>query len=106
MESVYKISLFLDKREIGILQPNGSYGKKNHSDWYIDVHLFKTNRLVDDYVHTYMDPFKTYITRQMINPYFIELGFFENIQSYSGSTNGNTYNISTKAHLYGIEINK
>ena len=106
MEPTYKISLFLDKRDLGILQPNRTYGKKNHSDWYVTVQLDRSTKLVDDYVHMYMDPFRTTIERQMINPYYIEFGFFENIQSYSSSTKGAIYNIETKAPLYKIEINK
>lgn len=102
MES-YKVSLFLDKRSLGILQPDRTYGTKNHSDWYVVVPFFKTNRLVDEYVHTYIDPFKTKMERQLVNPYFIELGFFEDIQSYSASTG---VNIETKAPAYNIPVNK
>lgn len=104
MEPTHKISLFLDKRDLGILQPNGTYGQKNHSDWYVVIPFFQSNRLVDEYVYTYMDPFKTTMTRQMINPHFIELGFFENIQSFSSSTD--IHNIEIKAPLYNIELNK
>jgi len=107
MEPTYKISLFLDKRELGILQPNMTYGTKNHSDWYVNVTLLQSNRLVDEYIHTYMDPFRTVMTRQLINPYFLEYGFFEDIQSFSSSTdNVITHNIQTKAPLYNIPINK
>jgi|SRR3989304_8532589 len=104
MEPTHKISLFLDKRDLGVIQPNGSYGTKNHSDWYVIIPFFKSDRLVDEYVYTYMDPFKTTMTRQMVNPYFIEFGFFENIQSFSSSTG--IHNIETKAPLYNITINK
>lgn len=112
METTNKITLFLDKRELGILQPDSSYKKQNHSDWYINVNLIKTIKLVDDYVHTYMDPFRTSITRQLVNPYFIEYGFFETISSYSGNVVDVTVNLSEmpnidfKAKLYGIDINK
>lgn len=110
METANKITLFLDKRELGILQPDSSYKKQNHSDWYVNVSLIKTTKLVDDYVHTYLDPFRTSITRQLVNPYFIEYGFFETIQSYSGSVNvyigSSEVNIDSKAKLYNIDINK
>jgi hypothetical protein len=107
MEQTYKITLFIDKRDLGILQPNGSYGTKNHSDWHITIPFIKTSRIVEDYIHVYLDPFRTIMTRQLVNPYFIEYGFFENIQSYSASTDGNIlHNIKTKAPVYGIDINK
>ncbi len=107
MEPTYKVSLFLDKRDLGVLQPDRTYGKQNHSDWYITVPFIKSDRLVDEYIHTYMDPFRTTMTRQLINPYFIEFGFFENIQSFSASTDGvSIHNIETKAPLYNIDINK
>ena len=102
----YKISIFLDKRDLGILQPDRSYGTKNHSDWFIPITLTQSNRLVDEYVHTYMDPFRTAMPRQLINPYFVEFGFFETIQSFSASTDGvDIHNIQTKAPIYNITIN-
>lgn len=104
MEPTYKIKLFLDKRDLGVLQPDRTYGKKNHSDWYVVVSFFQSKNIVDNYIHTYMDPFRTTMQRQLINPYFVEFGFFENIQSYSASTLEN--NIETKAPLYNIVINK
>jgi hypothetical protein len=107
MEPTYKVTLFLDKRDLGILQPDRTYGKKNHSDWYINVPFVLSDKLVDEYIHTYLDPFRTVMQRQMVNPYFLEYGFFETIQSYSASTDGNVYhNIETKAPLYNIAINK
>jgi hypothetical protein len=106
MEPIYKISIFLDKRDLGILEPDRTYGKQNSSDWYVPVVLTVSDRLVDEYIHTYMDPFKTSMTRQLINPYFVEFGFFETIQSYSASTDGAVlHNINTKAPIYNITIN-
>jgi len=111
-EQIHKITLFLDKRDLGVFQPNGSYGTKNNSDWYINVPFIKTFKLVDDYVHVYLDPFRTSMNRQLINPYFIEYGFFETISSFSGNNvditvnNSDMPNIDFKAKLYGIDINK
>jgi hypothetical protein len=105
MEPTLKISLFLDKRDLGVLQPDGTYGTKNHSDWYVNIPFFQSERLVDEYIHVYMDPFRTQMERQLVNPYFIEFGFFENIQSFSASTSSN-FNIETKAPLYNIDVNK
>src|ERR1035437_4611793 len=100
-DSIYKISLFLDKRDLGILQPNGSYGKKNSKDWYITIPFVRTNKIVDDYIHTYMDPFKTVIQRQVANPYFMDYGFFETIQSFSSNTEtvGSELYIDTKSKV-------
>jgi hypothetical protein len=108
MEATYKVTLFLDKRELGVLQPDRTYGKVNHSDWHITFPMYSSNKLVDEYVQTYLDPFRTTMTRQAFNPYFIEYGFFENIQSYSASTEMNPWmhNIELKAPLYNIKINK
>jgi hypothetical protein len=107
MEPTYKITLFLDKRELGILQPDRTYGTKNHKDWYVTFPMYSSFKLVDEYVQTYLDPFRTTMTRQMINPYFVEYGFFENIQSFSASTDGvEIHNIEIKAPLYNITINK
>lgn len=107
-EFTHKVSLFLDKRELGILQPNGSYGKKNNKDWYLTIPFVRTEKIVDDYIHLYMDPFRTSIQRQMVNPYFMDYGFFETIISFSSSTqnvNSSEY-IETKSKIYNIDINK
>lgn len=111
MEQSYKIQLFLDKREdFGIIQPNNSYGTKNFYDWHINIPFTKTNKVVEDYVHVYMDPFTTTLTRQLVNPYFMEFGFFETVKSYSGTTDNfidiNYLNIDLKSKLYNIQINK
>jgi len=106
--STHKISLFLDKRELGILQPDGSYGKKNNKDWYITIPFISTNKIVDDYVQVYMDPFKSIIERQLINPFFMDYGFFETVKSYSSNTQStDSYLfIETKAKVFNIDINK
>jgi len=107
-DSTYKISLFLDKRELGILQPDGSYGKKNNKDWYVTIPFISTNKIVDDYVQIYMDPFRSIIERQLVNPYFVDYGFFETVKSYSSTTEtvGSDLFIETKAKVYNIDINK
>lgn len=116
MEPTQKITLYLDARVIGsatgstimtqIAQPNGTYANKNHSDWYLTVPFYKSDRLVDEYIHTYFDPFTSSMPRQLINPYFVEYGFFETIKSYSANTEGNDmYNITTKAPIYDLTIN-
>lgn len=107
-DSTYKINLFLDKRELGIVQPDGSYGTSNHKDWYVTLPFTRTEKIVDDYVQVYMDPFRSTIQRQLINPYFMDYGFFETIISYSSNTqtiNSPEY-IETKSKVYNIDINK
>jgi hypothetical protein len=108
MEHTQKIQIFLDKRDLGIIQPNNSYGTKNFNDWYVNIVFIKTNKLVDDYIQTYIDPLRVTMQRQLVNPYFMEYGFFENIQSFSGATgeNSNQINIITKAKTYNIQIQK
>ena len=106
--NIYKISLFLDKRELGILQPDGSYSTKNKKDWYVTIPFVRTEKIVDDYIHLYMDPFRASIQRQLVNPYFMDYGFFETIISFSSSTqntNSSEY-IETKSKIYNIDINK
>lgn len=102
MEPGFRIELFIDKRPNGILQPNGMLGNINYSDFYINVPLTKNVATFEDYVNVVLDPFKTSIKRQMINPYFIELGFFETISSVSGSTDS----ITEKVKSFGLTINK
>ena len=74
-----QISIFLDKRENGYRQPDGTVINYNPNDYYIDIMLIKNNRLVDDYVHIYQDKTKYIIQRQEINPFFIEYGLFSNL---------------------------
>lgn len=110
METAYKIQIFLDKRALGIIQPNNSYGTQNAKDWYISVPFTKSTKLVSDYVQTYSDPFRTTMQRQLVNPYFMEYGFFETIKGFSGATSisvdSSFANITTKARMYNIDINK
>ena len=40
---------------------------------------------VDDYVDVDIDPTRATVERQLINPFFMELGFFEDITSIGGS---------------------
>jgi len=97
MDETIKISLFLDKRTLGILQPNGSFGTQNNSDWFITVSLTK-EQILDDYISKYKDTFTSSIPRQPFNPYFINYGFFENTNTDE--------DISNKAPNYNITINK
>ena len=95
-----KFTIFIDKRkEVGILRPKSKlFANTPESDFYINVPLFKKIKLTDEYVDISVDPTKHTIQRQLINPYFIELGFFENIESIS--------QIEEKSKKYNIKINK
>jgi hypothetical protein len=55
-----------------------------------------------------MDPFRSKIERQLVNPYFMDYGFFETVKSYSSTTEtvGSDLFIETKAKVYNIDINK
>lgn len=104
-----KIKLFIDKRPDGIVQPDRSFAANNHSDFYITISLFKSSRLVDDYVETFIDPFRATVNRQLINPFFIELGFFEKVDSVNRPKDGNyktkeENTVEAKAEIYKIEI--
>ena len=101
MEESLKITLFIDKRPEGIIQPNKTYGTQNYSDFYITVPLYKTSKLID-YINIYKDTFKTQINRQLINPYFIELDFFKTITNID---NSDKTGISGKTSMFGIKIN-
>lgn len=96
---------FLDKRENGIVQDNGSVNNQNENDFYINIPLTRTYKKFDDYINIEKDPLKTIITRQQINPYFIELNFFETIKQISGTTES-FESINTKADTFKIIINK
>lgn len=97
--------IFLDKRENGIVQNNGSVNNQNESDFYINIPLTRTYKKFDDYVNVDKDPFRTIINRQQINPYFIELNFFETIKQISGTTEPYE-SIESKAETFKITINK
>ena len=91
MEDILKIELFIDKRPNGILQPNGMLGKTNDVDFYISVPLSRSTSVFEDYVSIATDPFRTSISRQLINPFFIEVNFFETVSSVSGTKIGRAH---------------
>jgi len=109
MEPNIKIKLFLDKREQGIVQPDGTYSTQNYSDYYFNVFLTRELKIIDEYIDIQLDPLRVRMEKQLINPWFIEFGFFGDIGStgISASTNVNNYKtIINKAKLFSIDINK
>jgi hypothetical protein len=114
MEKNFKIKLYIDSRPDGIVQPDGTYGTQNHKDFYLNVKLNREFKLFDDYIDVELDPLRISMQRQLINPSFIEFGFFESIRStgISGKTNNTntlvstTQNIIKKSEIFSITINK
>ena len=101
MEEPIKIQLFLDKREQGVRQPDGTFKSQSFNDFFIRVPFYKTQKLLD-YIQVYDDPFKTSINRQLINPFFIELDFFKTIKNIENQDNTG---ISGKTQIFNIQIN-
>lgn len=115
MEKNFKIKLFLDLRENGVVQPDGTYGTQNQYDYFVNIPIVRKYKLMDDYVDIQLDPLRVDMQRQLINPWFIEFGFFESIRStgITGATSTNynilvpsTENIIKKAEIFSITINK
>lgn len=103
--NIIRCKIFLDKRPGGVVQPDGGLGDENYTDFYINIPITRTYKKFDDYIHVEKDPFQTLIDRPKINPYFIELGFFETIKTIK--SNGNSEeNIEQKAKNFNITINK
>lgn len=115
MDKNYKVKLYLDLREDGVVQPDGTYGTENKNDYYINLNLIRKFKIHDSYVDVQLDPLRVNMQRQLINPWFIEFGFFESIRStgITGSTSTNynvlvpsVENIIKKAEIFSITINK
>lgn len=111
-DSEIKYRIFLNKRENGISQPNGTFSGQNASDFYINIPLYLNFIKYDEYINIDRDKSTISIDRNNFNPFFIELGFFSGIKatSTSGQTSTNVYlqteTIYDKSTLYNITINK
>jgi hypothetical protein len=104
MSEKRNITIFIDKRVPGVVQPNGSYDIKNANDFYITVGLFKEKKLLNEYIEVNLDPTREKIERQEINPFFNEFGFFNSIEKIEGE--GSNFEVlKKKAETYNIEIN-
>lgn len=115
MNKNFKIKLYLDLRSDGVVQPDGTYGTQNINDYYINLPLVRKMKLVDEYIDVQIDPLRVDMQRQLINPWFIEFGFFESIRStgITGTSLNNynvlvptTENLIKKAEIFSITINK
>jgi len=115
MENNIKIKLFLDERDNGIVQPNGSVSTQNVNDFFVNIPLTREIKLFDKYVDIQKDPLRLDMQRQFINPWFIEFGFFEGIKTtgITANTINNTtlpvpssQNLIKKAEIFSITINR
>lgn len=109
---VIRHRIFLNKRDNGIPQPNGTFSGQNASDYYINIPLNLSYIKYDEYINIEKDKSTEILDRNNFNPFFIELGFFSGIKatSASGQTSINTYSqtetIYEKSKIYNITINK
>lgn len=96
MESQRMENIYLRKEGNKIVNSNNTYGTLSDHDWYVDLILTKSITL-DGYVQINRDDFIYEIERQIINPYFYELGFFETIKQigYNQDTLNYYYNLIT-----------
>jgi hypothetical protein len=89
----------------GIKTSSGAIANAYDKDFYVTLPIYTTQDL-KDYVDIAVDPLRTTVTRQFINPYFIELGFFEDIESVLSGNSKSQNSVDEKSPKYGIDINK
>ena len=107
MEDKRNITLFIDKRVQGIIQPNRTFKDINSSDFFITVALTKNAKPTDEYVEVFKDETKVSIERQEINPFFLELGLFNTVVKIedSGDVVDKVKSIKGKSDRFNVEIN-
>lgn len=106
MEEVFKYKVRLNTNPGGgIRTSTGLVADSYDKDFFITLPIYKTQD-IEGYVEVERDPLKTVVNRQLINPYFIELGFFENINSVLSGSSKAKFTVEEKAQKYGIDINK
>jgi len=106
MEEVFKYKIRLNVNPGGgVITSTGVISDSYDKDFFITLPVYKTQDL-EGYVSVEKDPLKTSINRQFINPYFIELGFFENIKSVLSGNSNSQLSVEEKSQQYGIDINK
>lgn len=115
MEKKIKIKLFLQSEPEGVVQPMGILGTQNISDYFVNIPLTRKTKLIGDYIDVQFDPLRLNMQRQLINPWFIEFGFFESITTtgITGVTSDNYHtvvpvskNLIKKANILSITINR
>lgn len=112
-ENKLKVKLFLDKRPNGIVQPDGTTGTQNINDFYVNVNLKREINIIDEFIQIEMDPYRTEMNRQNINPWFIEFGFFDSIKTTGISGKTRDYaivpelnDVQRKAKIFSIDMNR
>jgi len=112
MSNISQIQIFLDKRESVIRTLSGNFvtSNSNPNDYFVNILLKKNVKLTGDYVNIDIDKTKAKIERQMINPNYIDFGFFERliyVNRMAGDNRSHIYNIlKDKAEDFGLEIKK
>lgn len=106
MKEVFKYKIRLNVNPGGGVVTSARYVANSYDkDFFVTLPIYKTQEL-DGYVSVEGDPLRTTVERQLINPYFIELGFFENIQSVLSGNSKSQLSVQEKSEQYGIDINR
>lgn len=108
-----KVKIYLDKRPEGVVQPDGTYGTQNVSDYYVNINLTREINIIDEFIQVEIDPYKTQMERQKVNPWFVEFGFFESLKTTGISGKTRDYRVvpelqdfQKKAKIFSIDINR
>tara|TARA_Y100000389_G_C17443324_1_gene510019 strand:+ start:914 stop:1234 length:321 start_codon:yes stop_codon:yes gene_type:complete len=106
MKEVFKYKIRLNVNPGGgIKTSTGQISDAYDKDFHITLPIYVTKDL-QDYVEIAIDPLRKVIDRQMVNPFFIELGFFENIESVLSGNSTSQNTVQQKSPKYGIDINR
>ncbi len=106
MNDIIKYQIRLNKiAENSIIRSDGTVASTYDKDFFVTVSIFKESK-IDDYINVDIDPLRLVVERQLINPYFIELGFFEDIDAVLSENSTSNNSVQEKSERYGIIINK
>lgn len=86
MDSQRKEQIQITKISGDVVTSIGGLATYYDSDWFVNILLTKTIEFTD-YVQISLDNYKFTIERQNINPYFLELGFLETIETIDYNKN-------------------
>tara|TARA_B110000503_G_scaffold90096_1_gene136248 strand:+ start:36 stop:353 length:318 start_codon:yes stop_codon:yes gene_type:complete len=105
MEAIQKHKIRLNKTQEGIRRTDGSISSSYDKDFYITISIVE-DIAINEYIDIEVDPLRTEIKRQFFNPYFIELGFFRDINHVTPQSEDVEDSVEVKAKKYDIKINK
>lgn len=106
MEEAFKYKIRLNVNPGGgVKTSTGQISNAYDKDFHITLPIYVTKDL-QDYVDISIDPLRTVVDRQLVNPFFIELGFFENIEAVLSGNSRSQNTIQQKSPKYGIDINR